>query len=128
MSELIKSINRLSARIETEALQQKTIDSIKRRIRKKMRIIKLHKDQKGKCSICGLPISLNAEQYHRYSPSIDHIKPKSMFGVGILNNTALAHRYCNLRKGNRESFTVYWKTDRFIRECLEYFNDRESKK
>lgn len=46
------------------------------------------------CGICGKPIK------NMKDCTVDHIKPKSLGGQTTMENCQLAHRECNLLKGN----------------------------
>lgn len=71
---------------------------------------KLAKRDHNECKLCGLPIDWN-DKYKTDKtiicgdmyPSIDHIKPISMGGFHSWDNIQLAHRRCNMRKGNKVS-------------------------
>ena len=47
------------------------------------------------CALCGKPIESVSEL------SVDHITPRAMGGATIYENCQLAHKSCNLRKGNK---------------------------
>lgn len=47
------------------------------------------------CAICGLPIE------NKKDLTLDHIKPISKGGLTTIENCQLAHKWCNLRKGNK---------------------------
>lgn len=47
------------------------------------------------CALCGKPI----ESEHELT--VDHIIPRAMGGATIYGNCQLAHKLCNLRKGNK---------------------------
>lgn len=48
------------------------------------------------CALCGEPIETMKDC------TIDHIIPVSKGGLTTIENCQLAHRNCNLRKGNKE--------------------------
>lgn len=47
------------------------------------------------CALCGKPIESEKEL------TVDHIIPRAMGGATIYENCQLAHKSCNLRKGNK---------------------------
>lgn len=47
------------------------------------------------CALCGKPIGSGNEL------TVDHIVPRTMGGATIYENCQLAHKSCNLRKGNK---------------------------
>lgn len=47
------------------------------------------------CALCGKPIESAGEL------TVDHIVPRAMGGATIYGNCQLAHKSCNLRKGNK---------------------------
>lgn len=47
------------------------------------------------CALCGKPIESEREL------TVDHIIPRVMGGATIYENCQLAHRVCNLSKGNK---------------------------
>lgn len=49
------------------------------------------------CSLCNKPIETMKDC------TIDHIIPVSKGGLTTIENCQLAHRNCNLRKGNKEA-------------------------
>ena len=53
------------------------------------------------CSICGDPIDLGRKYPDPMSRSVDHVIPRSRGGRDDLENYALAHFICNVRKNNR---------------------------
>lgn len=54
--------------------------------------------QKGRCWICGLPMT-------RQNVSRDHLHPKSRGGKNVANNILLAHKACNSRRRNEGIYT-----------------------
>lgn len=79
-------------------------------IDKNINLKMLAKRDSNQCQICGLYVDWNdiyktngktvcGDMY----PSIDHIKPISMGGFHSWDNIQLAHRRCNMRKGNKVS-------------------------
>lgn len=54
-----------------------------------------------RCHICHRKIDLNLSGRQPMGPTIDHILPVSMGGTNDLANLNIAHRVCNLRRGNR---------------------------
>ena len=54
------------------------------------------------CGICGKPVDKSLKAPDPMSATVDHIIPVSANGHPIdLDNLQLAHRYCNLMKGNK---------------------------
>lgn len=53
------------------------------------------------CGICSAPVDRNLSWPDPMSPSLDHVLPLSRGGHHTLENVALAHLVCNVRKGNR---------------------------
>lgn len=53
------------------------------------------------CGICGTQVDRTAVYPDPMSPSLDHVLPLSLGGHHTLENVALAHLSCNVRKGNR---------------------------
>lgn len=47
------------------------------------------------CALCGKPIESESEL------TVDHIIPRAFGGATTYDNLQLAHRKCNLEKGNR---------------------------
>jgi 5-methylcytosine-specific restriction endonuclease McrA len=54
-----------------------------------------------RCHICQRKINLNLSGRDLMGPTIDHILPVSMGGTNDLANLNIAHRVCNMRRGNR---------------------------
>lgn len=53
------------------------------------------------CNICSAPVDRNLSWPDPMSPSLDHVLPLSLGGHHTMENVALAHLSCNVRKGNR---------------------------
>jgi len=53
------------------------------------------------CNICSEPVDRNISWPDPMSPSLDHVLPLSLGGHHTMENVALAHLSCNVRKGNR---------------------------
>lgn len=53
------------------------------------------------CYLCEEPIDFDLSWPAPHSPSLDHVVPLSRGGAHSLQNTAMAHLVCNLRKGAR---------------------------
>jgi 5-methylcytosine-specific restriction endonuclease McrA len=68
----------------------------KARVRKRM-----FKKQKGRCHLCGetMAISPRSSDAQTYA-TFDHLVPKSLGGPGALTNLRLAHKRCNVKRGN----------------------------
>ena len=57
-----------------------------------IRLHLLYKRDKGRCHICGFPVSVK-------HASIDHVIPLSKLGKHTWSNVALSHVKCNKKKG-----------------------------
>jgi 5-methylcytosine-specific restriction endonuclease McrA len=64
-----------------------------------------------KCHICRRKIDLNLPGSHRFGPTIEHILPISKGGNNDPANLALAHRKCNVSRGNRGSSQMLIEID-----------------
>ncbi len=53
------------------------------------------------CSLCGLPVPKDAVRPHPLAPEVDHVLPISRGGTHDPENLALAHKTCNITKGNK---------------------------
>lgn len=53
------------------------------------------------CGLCKKPVDMNLSGSHQMGPTIDHIVPVSRGGTNDELNLQLAHRRCNVAKGNR---------------------------
>ena len=53
------------------------------------------------CNICSGPVDRDLSWPDPLSPSLDHVLPLSLGGHHTMENVALAHLSCNVRKGNR---------------------------
>jgi 5-methylcytosine-specific restriction endonuclease McrA len=53
------------------------------------------------CNICSEPVDRDLSWPDPMSPSLDHVLPLSLGGHHTMENVALAHLSCNVRKGNR---------------------------
>lgn len=53
------------------------------------------------CGICSTPVDRTLAYPDPMSPSLDHVLPLSLGGHHTMENVALAHLSCNVRKGNR---------------------------
>ncbi len=54
------------------------------------------------CPLCGEIFDHTIHQSQPLGVTIDHIKPRSKGGGDGLNNLRLAHKMCNIRRGNKE--------------------------
>lgn len=53
------------------------------------------------CTICGAPLDRhNRDPESANYVTFDHITPRSRGGLDVLSNLRLAHRSCNLARGN----------------------------
>jgi 5-methylcytosine-specific restriction endonuclease McrA len=62
--------------------------------------------QSGRCFYCGDPVGAKA--------TVDHFIPKCYGGIDDIANTVLAHRRCNILKGDR--LPTVGEIERFIAE------------
>jgi len=53
------------------------------------------------CHICQHKVNLNLSGMAKWGPTIDHLLPVSLGGTNSPENLALAHRHCNIARGNR---------------------------
>lgn len=74
--------------------------SPKRRQRKRMKE-RFYVAQQGKCWLCGLAMQMTGKKSHPLAATWDHILPVSKGGTGKQDNLMLAHRECNIRRGDR---------------------------
>jgi 5-methylcytosine-specific restriction endonuclease McrA len=70
----------------------------------------LHKEQDGKCAICGEPVTLGPQGSHE----IDHRIPLARRGGNESENLQITHPSCNRKKGD--------SVDRY--EQLDYLYDK----
>ena len=52
------------------------------------------------CCICGKPVDKSLPGAHPMGPTLEHTTPWSRGGTNTRDNVHLAHRSCNIRKGN----------------------------
>lgn len=52
------------------------------------------------CCLCGDPVDMTLSGLETWGPTIDHVTPISNGGPDTRRNVQLAHRRCNLIKGN----------------------------
>lgn len=96
----LKRKKKRDRRFKRKYKNKKTVDDILKeydiRDTKKLQFIKRQLINSGGaiCGICGRPI-LDMKDC-----TIDHIKPRSKGGMTTLDNCQLAHKACNLQKGN----------------------------
>jgi 5-methylcytosine-specific restriction endonuclease McrA len=58
-----------------------------------------------KCHLCGSPLDFSIRRTkHPLYVTVDHLIPKSLGGGDHINNLKLAHRSCNMRRGNSMEF------------------------
>lgn len=55
------------------------------------------------CYLCGLPIDFDLNWPDPQSPSLDHVTPLARGGTHTLDNVAMTHLRCNIRKGAKEA-------------------------
>lgn len=60
------------------------------------------------CHLCGLPVPATARKPHPLAAEVDHILPVSRGGTHDPQNLALAHKTCNIAKGNKP---MTWRRD-----------------
>lgn len=53
------------------------------------------------CHLCDEPVDMDVPRTERLGATLDHIKPLSKGGLDTMENVALAHRICNIKKGNK---------------------------
>lgn len=54
-----------------------------------------------RCHLCGKRVNLDLSGMAKWGPTIDHLVPLSNGGLDVPGNVALAHRHCNVARGNR---------------------------
>lgn len=55
-----------------------------------------------RCAICNKPVNLDiVDGLHPKAPSRDHKVPRSRGGKNTVQNMQLAHRICNIKRGNK---------------------------
>lgn len=54
------------------------------------------------CHLCKKKVNPHLSGMDRWGPTIDHLVPLSRGGTDVRSNVALAHRICNIRRGNRD--------------------------
>lgn len=58
------------------------------------------------CQLCGNPMSRAYSRDDDWSPTLDHIIPRSRGGSDDLGNLRSAHMWCNAARGNESEFSV----------------------
>jgi 5-methylcytosine-specific restriction endonuclease McrA len=58
-----------------------------------------------RCHLCGKRVDMSLSGMDPDGPTIDHLLPLSVGGLDEVANVSLAHRACNIKKGNRGSAT-----------------------
>jgi hypothetical protein len=53
------------------------------------------------CHICHKRVDIHLSGMAKWGPTVEHIIPVSYGGTNDPSNLALAHRYCNISRGNR---------------------------
>ena len=61
----------------------------------------IYERDKWRCHLCGGQVDRLLSGNDRMGPTLDHVVPLSKGGEHSNANVALAHRICNIRKGNR---------------------------
>jgi 5-methylcytosine-specific restriction endonuclease McrA len=57
----------------------------------------------GNCALCGTVVDFAVQDgLAPNAPSLDHIVPRSLGGSSRIQNLQLAHRDCNIRRGNKD--------------------------
>lgn len=70
------------------------------------RVLNLWERDRGLCHLCGGLVLLTVGAQHPAAPSADHLLPQSLGygrrlpGATTSNNVALAHRWCNSKRGH----------------------------
>lgn len=59
-----------------------------------------------RCQLCGEQVDINAAANSAWSPTLDHITPRSRGGSDDPENLRLAHRWCNSVRGDETYYTV----------------------
>jgi hypothetical protein len=54
------------------------------------------------CHLCGDAVDMTVSGMQPYGPTIDHVVPVSKGGRTEMSNCKLAHRHCNVTRGNRD--------------------------
>lgn len=54
----------------------------------------------GVCCLCEKPVDMSLSGLDPWGPTVDHALPLSLGGNDTIDNVQLAHRTCNLIKGN----------------------------
>ncbi len=54
-----------------------------------------------RCHLCGRKVDITLSGMMKWGPTIDHLVPLSDDGSDTPENVALAHRHCNVSRGNR---------------------------
>ncbi len=84
---------------------EKAIDARKNHARRTIGIVlsvgELAARDGRRCHICRRLIDIGLSGSHRNGPTIEHILPVSKGGTNEPENLALAHRSCNVSRGNR---------------------------
>lgn len=66
----------------------------------------------GRCFWCSGTISRNVDANDHYSPTLDEMKPRYRGGFRTLDNQVIAHRICNMRRGDQiapqSAFERHW--------------------
>ena len=57
----------------------------------------------AECYLCGNDVNLELKRETMRGPSVDHVLARSKGGTHDLDNLALTHLICNIRKGNRDA-------------------------
>ena len=66
-----------------------------------MTVESLAKRDGNRCHICHRKVDMNLSGKTKWGPTIEHIVPVSLGGTNDSDNLVLAHRYCNVARGNR---------------------------
>lgn len=53
------------------------------------------------CHLCDKPVDMDIPRTERLGATLDHIQPISKGGLDTMENVALAHWICNIKKGNK---------------------------
>jgi hypothetical protein len=64
-------------------------------------VFQIAKRDGNRCHICCRKVNMDLSGMAKWGPTIEHILPVSQGGTNEPDNLALAHRHCNVARGNR---------------------------
>lgn len=92
-------------------------------------ILRLVAEKGGwQCHLCGGKIRKNANRNSPTAPSIDHKIPTSKGGKDDISNMALAHSYCNSKRGNLLLEEIPENHFDGLRNAIERYSQKKPKK